>query len=151
VNKNWSSRALPHSASLLAIALAATGCASKRDTRPPFTGAAPFSKADRTQMTRYQANIGEEERNLARNQRNTRADERDLRTDRQDLRADRSDLRKDRSISADRAGKPTDVAKPGITTAKPEITPATIANNTAEKSQKARATQNVQKAWWHFW
>jgi Uncharacterized protein conserved in bacteria (DUF2242) len=44
VNKNWSSRALPHLASLVAIALAATGCASKRDTRPPFVGTAPFSK-----------------------------------------------------------------------------------------------------------
>jgi Uncharacterized protein conserved in bacteria (DUF2242) len=42
--KNWSSSALPRLASLFAVALAATGCASKRDTRPPFTGAAPFSR-----------------------------------------------------------------------------------------------------------
>jgi hypothetical protein len=44
VNKNWSSSAIPHLASLLTIALAAAGCASKHDPRPPFAGAAPFSK-----------------------------------------------------------------------------------------------------------
>lgn len=44
MNKNCSSSAIPHLASLLAIALAGAGCASKHDTRPPFTGAAPFSK-----------------------------------------------------------------------------------------------------------
>ncbi len=44
MNKNWSSSALAHLASLLAIASAATGCASKHDTRPPFARAAPFSK-----------------------------------------------------------------------------------------------------------
>jgi hypothetical protein len=44
VNKYWSSIAIPQLASLLAIALVAAGCASKHDTRPPFAGAAPFSK-----------------------------------------------------------------------------------------------------------
>jgi Uncharacterized protein conserved in bacteria (DUF2242) len=44
VNKNWSSSAPLQLASLLAIALAATGCASKRDTRPSFVGNAPFSR-----------------------------------------------------------------------------------------------------------
>jgi len=44
VNKNCSSSAIPHLASLLAIALAAAGCAAKHDTRPAFAGAAPFSK-----------------------------------------------------------------------------------------------------------
>jgi hypothetical protein len=44
VKKNCRSSAIPHLASLLAIALAAAGCASKHDTRPPFVGTAPFSK-----------------------------------------------------------------------------------------------------------
>ena len=44
MNTNWHSSAIPHLASLLAIALAAAGCASKHDPRPAFAGGAPFSK-----------------------------------------------------------------------------------------------------------
>ena len=44
MNTNWHSGAIPHLASLLAIALAAAGCAAKHDPRPAFAGGAPFSK-----------------------------------------------------------------------------------------------------------
>lgn len=36
--------AVPHLVSLLTIAVAVAGCASKRDTREPFAGSAPYSK-----------------------------------------------------------------------------------------------------------
>jgi hypothetical protein len=126
--------------------------------------------ADQTDIQKDRKDIQADRKDIGKDRADMRADQRDLRTDRQDLRANQSDLRKDQGVISNQdarrndlrastnvsasqslSGKTTEAAKPGITTAKPEITPATIANNTAENSQKARAAQNVQKSWWHFW
>jgi hypothetical protein len=68
------------------------------------------------------------------------ADKADIRSDHQDLRADRGDMR------TEHVNQHIEAASP-----KPGMTAQTLANNAAENSKKAQATQNVHKAWYHFW
>jgi len=69
-----------------------------------------------------------------------RADHGGIRSEHQDLRADRGDVRNDRGNERINAGSP-----------KPGMTAATLANNAAQNNKKAQATQNLHKAWYHFW
>jgi hypothetical protein len=121
--------------------------------------------SDRRDITRDRADIRSDQRDITRDRADIRSDQRNIRVDRQDLRADRGDLRNDRgSVSSAQGerrgdsqdqrfarntgqsttGKRVDVAKPGITA-------TTIANNAAENNKKARATENLHKAWYHIW
>jgi len=49
-------------------------------------------------------------------------------------------------MRSDRGNQRIDAGNP-----KPGMTAATLANNAADNSKKARATQNVHKAWYHIW
>jgi hypothetical protein len=103
-------------------------------------------------------------RDIARDRADIRSDQRNIRTDRQDLRADRGDLRNDRTnvrAQGERRGDLQDqrfarntgqsAASKPVNAAKPGITAATLANNAAENDKKARATENMYKAWYHVW
>ena len=125
---------------------------------------------DRADIRTDQRDINTDHKDIARDRTDIRADQQDIHKDRQDLRTDRGDLRNnpcnlrtgepsdprnDRQESQDQRFSRNNVGQPAggqrMDGTKPGMTATTVANNAAENNKKTQNTQNLQKAWWHFW